>query len=532
MLEKRKGFRHDGLVEEITSEKPVEAPVPVRQRDGWGVVRWLLPRGVALCYAIAFWSWAVQCEGLVGSQGILPVERLVAAVHEAEAREGRLFLLEFPSVFRFASSDAALAGIGWAGVVLSLLVLAGVAQGPCLLLLWVGYRSVISAGQIFLGYQWDALLLEAGFLMLFLVNWRSILQWRVTDRALPGAIFLAHWLVFRLMFLSGAVKLWGGDEVWENGTALFYHFETQPIPTALGWWAHHLPREVLVWGCWGMYVVELGFPFLLWCGRWGRLIAGLSFIALMVGVALTGNYTFFNLFTAVLAVGLLQDRWWPGWLKRRVICERVSSFRFGKWAMPVVAAVMVLCSLVSADSFMQGRLRGYEARLPEAWAAFCQKWVDPLQVVNSYGLFQDMTEERLEVTVEVSEDGGTFFALPFKWKADDELERPRFVAPYQPRLDWQMWFAALYPGYVPQRDAMGGPMYWFGAFLQGLIEQREPVWALVDEENSLVRRERILAARATLWRYRFSTPEERKATGAWWVREYRGTFAPTFAKRQ
>ncbi len=517
-------------MEEATERTAVECEPP-QGRDGWGVVRWLLPRGVALCYALAFWSWAVQCEGLVGESGILPVSSLVNAVHAAEEREGRLFLREFPSVFRFASSDAALVSVGWAGVVVSLLVMVGVLQGPGLLLLWVGYRSVISAGQIFLGYQWDALLLEAGFLMLFLVDWKSWLQFRVTDRALPGAVFLVHWLVFRLMLLSGAVKLWGGDEVWENGTALYHHFETQPIPTPLAWWAHQWPRWMLQWGCWGMYVVEIGFPFLIWCGRWGRLIAGLSFIALMTGVALTGNYTFFNLLTALIAVGLLQDRWWPGWLRQRVTCGHASGFGFGKWVMPAVASVMVFFSLISADSFLAVRLRGYEARLPQTWAAWSQKWVDPWQVVNAYGLFQDMTEERLEVAVEVSEDGGTFYPLAFHWKVDDEKERPRFVAPYQPRLDWQMWFAALYPGYVPQRDAGGGPMYWFGAFLQGLIEQKAPVWALVDEKNSLVQRDKVVAARATLWRYRFSTAEERRETGAWWVREYRGTFAPTFMRR-
>jgi lipase maturation factor 1 len=491
-------------------------------------MRWILPRGVALCYAIAFWSWTVQCEGLVGSQGILPVQSLVDAVHAAEEREGRPFILEFPSVFRFASGDAMLTGVGWAGIMLALLAIIGVLQGPCLLLLWIGYRSVVSAGQIFWGYQWDALLLEAGFLMLFLVHWRSWLQWRVTPRAWPGAVFLVHWLLFRLMLLSGAVKLWGGDEVWENGTALFYHFETQPLPTALGWWAHHLPRDVLVWGCWGMYAVELGGSLLMWCGRWGRLIAGCGFIALMVGVALTGNYTFFNLLTAVLAVSLMQDRWWPRAIVERVAREPVAVNRFGRWFMPMAAALVVGCSLVSADSFLQGRLRSYVGRLPASWADRCREWVDPWQVVNSYGLFQDMTEQRLEVTVEISEDGGTFFPLHFKWKADDEQQPPGLVAPHQPRLDWQMWFAALYPGFVPQRDAGGGPMQWFGAFLQSLTERREPVWALVDEENSLVKRDRILAARATLWRYRFSTPEERRETGAWWVREYRGVFSPTF----
>lgn len=515
-------------------QQPVPSPAEkTAPADGWRVVRWLLPRGVALCYAVAFWSWAVQCEGLVGGQGILPAQQLVQAVAEAESREGRFFIREFPSLFRFGCSDVMLKGVGWTGVVVAIMVMAGVLQGPGLVLLWISYRSVMAVGQIFMGYQWDALLLEAGLLVLFLVPWKGWRSDRVLKNPPRGSVFLLHWLVFRLMLLSGAVKFWGGDTVWEDGTALWYHFETQPIPTALGWWAHQLPKQVLVWGCWGMYGVELVLPFVMWCGRWGRLIACVGYVGLMIGVALTGNYTFFNLLTAILSLSLLQDRWWPQWIRRRLMGETevaVSPARSRNWLMPALAALIVAASLVSADGFLQGRIRGYTVHVPEGIATFCGKWIDPWQCINSYGLFQDMTEERLEVAVEVSEDGGTFYPLPFRWKADDEKERPRFVAPYQPRLDWQMWFAALYPGYLPQRDAGGGPMQWFGAFLQALIEGREPVWDLVDEKESLVRRDHIIAARATLWRYRFTSPEERRETGQWWKREYRGSFSPTFRK--
>lgn len=521
----------NGDMEEQTSSSPSIDPAIVKHADGLRVVRWLLPRGVALCYALAFWSWSVQCTGLVGEQGILPAQHLVQTVADAEEREGRLFILEFPSVFRFGCSDAFLTGLGWTGVAVAVMVMAGVLQGPGLVLLWIGYRSIMAVGQIFMGYQWDALLLEAGLLVLFVVPWKGWRSGRIMTEPPPGAVFLLHWLVFRLMLLSGAVKLWGGDAVWEDSTALWYHFETQPIPTALGWWAHHLPRQVLVAGCWGMYVVELVFPFVMWCGRWGRLIACIGYAGLMIGVAMTGNYTFFNLLTAILSLSLLQDRWWPRALRKRLLSEGAPARgAFGRWFVPVTAAVIVLASLVSADGFLRGRVRGYTTHVPEGVAVFCGKWIDPWQCINSYGLFQDMTEERLEVQIEVSEDGGTFYPMPFKWKADEEKERPRFVAPYQPRLDWQMWFAALYPGYVPQRDATGGPMQWFGAFLQALIEGRQPVWDLVDEKESLVARERVVAARATLWRYRFTTPEERGTTGEWWKREYRGVFSPTFRR--
>ena len=515
-------------------------PQPTR----WMVVRWLLPRSIALCYALAFWSWGVQCIGLVGKDGILPAESLMTAVSEAEQRDSTSYFLEYPTLFRFHCSDTALQAACWAGVIASLLAMAGVLQGPMLALTWVLYLSLAVTGQIFMGYQWDALLLEAGLLILFMAPWRSLLAWRVHAEPPRAAVFLLHWLVFRLMLLSGVVKLWSGDELWENGTALLQHFQTQPIPTPLAWYAHHLPRWMLVWGCWGMYVVELLLPFTMWLGRWGRLTAALGYIALMIGVALTGNYTFFNLLTALLALSLVQDRWWPASLKRKITATLTpasstaegtppSRWRGARHLVTGIAAVLVLFSVIAADISLSGRrITGGREPLSPLWAIdFFGRWVDPWRSVNAYGLFQDMTDERLEVQVEVSEDGGTFFPLPFLYKADEESERPRFVAPYQPRLDWQMWFASLYPGYIPQRDAMGGPMQWFGQFLRALTEGRPSVWALVDEKASLIPKDKVIAARATLWRYHFTTPEERKQTGHWWTREYVGQFAAPIVKR-
>ena len=157
--------------------------------------------------------------------------------------------------------------------------------GALLALLWFGYLSIATTGGIFMGYQWDAMLLEAGFLALFFVSWR--VRTRLTD-APTGSAFLLHWLAFRLMLLSGYVKIGGGDLVWENGTALMYHFETQPLPNPLSWWAHQLPRGLQVFNCWAMYAIELALPFAIFCGRWGRLLACTGFCLLMGGVAMTG----------------------------------------------------------------------------------------------------------------------------------------------------------------------------------------------------------------------------------------------------
>ena len=248
----------------------------------------------------------------------------------------------------------------------------------------------------------------------------------------------------------------------------------------------------------------------------------------MLGVALTGNYNFFNLLTALLALSLVQDGWWPDVIKRRLLGGGLGSTK--RWLTPVhaaVAAVLVLFSLVAADYVPGGTdPRAMSGVSPEVLTRLYGEWLAPLSLVNAYGLFQDMTEERLEVEVEVSVDGATFFPLRFKWKPSDTAAAPRWVAPYQPRLDWQMWFAALSSGYQPQRDAAGGPMQWFGGFMSGVANGRAGVWSLIDEANTLVKRDAVVAARASLWRYRFTTPDRRRETGDWWGAGLSGQLQP------
>lgn len=501
--------------------------MPSQSPPTYRTQRWLFPRLLALVYAIAFASWLVQCDGLVGEQGILPARDFMANVHAYAEREHVNAFWQVPTLFYWHYSDALLHGVCWMALGLCVLVMLGVWQGPILALLWFGYLSIATTGGIFMGYQWDAMLLEAGFVALFFVSWR--LRARLTD-APAGSAFLLHWLAFRLMLLSGYVKIGGGDLVWENSTALMYHFETQPLPNPLAWWAHHLPRWLQVFNCWAMYAIELGLPFAIFCGRWGRLIACTGFCLLMGGVAMTGNYNFFNLLTIVVSLTLLDDSWIPAKVKHWL---RVSDAPRLVWQgrhvhVYACAIVLTVFSVVAADLFLIGRIPQWTSHTPSWLSKTYSNHLAPWRSINAYGLFQDMTEERLEVVIEVSDDGIFWRDLSFKYKPGALKDMPRQIAPHQPRLDWQMWFAALYPGYVPQRDAdPRSPMHWFGPFMNALVEHRPAVWALVDEPPMPL--ETITHARAMLYRYRFATPAERETTGQWWIAEKRGPFSPTFS---
>jgi lipase maturation factor 1 len=498
-------------------------------RGRYSVVRWLFPRLLAGIYLIAFISWGVQYDGLVGENGILPAKNLIENIHAFEEREQKMLFWQFPTVFHWHYSDSFAHGCLIACGILCVLVMAGVAQGPLLALLWFGYLSFATTGDIFMGYQWDALLLEAGFLAVFVAPWRL---WSFRNLTEPprGSIFLLHWLLFRLMFLSGYVKIGGGDLPWENMTALLYHYETQPLPNGFSWFAHHWPRGFHVASCWIMYGIELGLPFAIFLGRWGRLSAALGFLGLMAMIFATGNYNFFNLLTAALALTLLDDRWWPKtvrrWLRIDAEAPRPPFKRWTQWPALTAVLPVMLCTLLAADSFLAGRIRGFQPVLPSAWHEALDAPIARTRSFNAYGLFQDMTEERPEIILEVSDDGALWLPLDFKYKPGDPKIAPRFIAPHQPRLDWQMWFAALYPGYDPQRDANpNSPMHWFGQFLTALLQHKQPVWDLLEPPPFPV--EKITHIRARLYRYHFTPPEAQKVSGEWWERQFLGNFSGT-----
>ncbi len=444
----------------------------------------VLTRAVGSAFLVAFASWAVQADGLIGSDGILPVN----AFFDAAGRQlGAAAYYRLPSLYWLAPSHAMTLALCGIGAIASLALVLNRAPIVAALTAYVAYLSLYYGGQIFMGYQWDILLVECGALLVVLN-----LNTRV-------GIWLFRLLVFRFMFLSGAVKLLSGDPTWADLSALGVHFETQPLPTALAWSAHHLPESVLRFAVAATFVVELVLPFFIFLPRNFRLFACAGFVLLELLIFATGNYNFFNILTIVMCLALLDDRTFR--FGRRSECARG---RPGLWRV-VLCAFVLLGAIQIHASFARRDLPGWERSLAAV--------VQPLMLVNGYGLFAVMTTRRDELIVQGSRDGQDWWSYRFRFKPEALDVAPRWVTPHQPRLDWQMWFAALRP---VER------VYWADNFVAKLLLGSESVVGLMHPTG----RETPRYVRILRYRYTFTTPEERTASRRWWNREFIGVWYP------
>ncbi len=481
-------------------------------------------RLLGVIYLCAFVSLWTQIDGLVGSHGVAPVGELMGEYARANFDHngyGAYWLM--PTVFWFGHSDTALHLVCGIGTVLAVLVVAGVAMMPALAGLWALYLSLSVACGLFLNYQWDALLLEVGFLAI----WFAPVGWlpRSLARTEPPRLVLwtLRWLLFRLMFASGAVKLASGDGTWHGLTALRVHYETQPLPTWIGWYAHQLPVWAQTVSCAVMFGIELGLPWLMFAGRRGRQVACGGFVLLMTLISLSGNYCFFNLLTVALCVLLLDDR------ALRTCCSSVllgrgaaakppgtaatTTSRWRTWLFAPVALAILIASVPLV--FRSCNLRVHWPRpILRAFYQLHQN-LGVFRSVNSYGLFAVMTTSRLEIVIEGSEDGFDWRAYEFKYKPGDLARRPQFCWPHQPRVDWQMWFAAL-------GDCRGNP--WFINFCTRLLQNEPAVTCLLAHNPFPDRPPRYV--RALAYDYRFTNSAQRRATGHWWRRELKGLYCP------
>ena len=478
---------------------------------------------LGIIYLIAFVSLWVQIGGLIGHNGIAPVADTMGELKQAveAAHIGASRYYRIPTLCWLSSSDAFLNAQCVAGVVLAVFVMIGIAPAPCLFLLWVIYLSLCSVSEPFLNFQWDGLLLETGFLAIFFAPWQWLPKHPMREEP-PSrlALWLLRWLLFKLMFCSGCVKLTSGDPTWRNLTALNYHFETQPLPTWIGWYAHHFPTWVHKSDTVAMFVIEIGIPFLIFLPRRPRQLACLAFLALQFFILLTGNYCFFNLLTMVLCLTLLDDAALQKCLPEKWCrCPDVSApkklsplqIARGVLLIPVVA-IVVLTSLVQfLDMFHRG------IRLPGKLITV-ERLVAPLRTFNGYGLFQVMTTTRPEIIVEGSNDGKNWLAYEFKYKAGNLKRRPGFVAPHQPRLDWQMWFAAL-------GDYQHNP--WFVNFCARLLQGSPQVLDLMAQNPFPEKPPKYI--RAVVYEYHFTDSATRKRTGEWWRREPIGMYMPVIS---
>jgi predicted DCC family thiol-disulfide oxidoreductase YuxK len=465
--------------------------------------QWLFVRVLALIYAVAFASFATQVSGLIGARGILPLGEYMDAVTKGVGWQ-KLHML--PMVFWFgdwsSANDRMLIGFCWLGVFFSLLLIFGRMEKILLAVLYVMYMSLCSAGQDFMSFQWDALLLEAGFLAIFLGRAR-IVAW------------LFRWLVFRLFFLSGAVKLLSHDASWKNLTALDFHYHTQPLPTIFAWYMDKLPTGFQHASTFFVLTVELAMPFLIFMPRKIRHFGAWLMIGLQVLILLTGNYTIFNVLAIALCLFLFDDqavlpyvtRFAPAKLKQSTddpVPKVVRAFAAG------FAAIMLLLTV----GRMVETFAGGDA--PEPLKTMVRV-ASPFEIANSYGLFAMMTTTRPEIIIEGSDDGNAWQTYEFRYKPGDLKRSPRWAAPFQPRLDWQMWFAALGNFREPQNR-------WFIRFATRLLEGSSEVEGLL--ENNPFPNHPPRYVRATAYEYTFSSWAEHRQSGVWWDRKLLGAYLP------
>jgi predicted DCC family thiol-disulfide oxidoreductase YuxK len=512
---------------------------------GWGqytsppsprLVRWLFLRSLGAIYLIAFVSLWIQISGLTGANGILPagdtmeIIRRQATAHHVGLDRYHLV----PTLCWFDTSDRFLKLQCAAGTGLAVFLIIGFAPVPCLFLLWLIYLSLTTVSQEFLSFQWDNLLLETGFLAIFFAPWQLLPR---LARAPPPSrlvLWLFRWLLFRLMFESGCVKLLSGDPNWRNLTALTVHYETQPLPTWVAWYVHQLPGSVQKASTLLMFFVELLVPFLIFAPRRLRHFACLLLIALQLLIFLTGNYCFFNLLTIALCLLLLDDAAllklpparWRAFLStprlatapRRRLNAQLSTSGFHRWPRQLTVPLFCVTLAVSLlqFSFM------FRLRLPwPAQITAVYQWLAPFRSLNNYGLFAVMTTTRPEIIIQGSEDGETWRDFEFKYKPGDVDRLPAFVEPHQPRLDWQMWFAAL--GNLQQNP-------WLLNFCGRLLLGSSEVLGLLGRNPFPNAPPRFI--RAVVYEYHFTDFATRRRTGAWWRREFKGIYLPPISRRE
>ncbi len=460
----------------------------------------LFSRLLGVIYLIAFLSISTQIEGLAGSQGILPFADKLAWLN-AEGDLTRWFRV--PTLFWLNASDAALTGVAIAGILVSLLIIADHLTRPALVAAFVFYLSLYQAGALFMNFQWDGLLLEAGFLALFLTPRSRVV------------ILLFRWLLFRLRFSSGLSKLTMHDPSWANLTALDYYFEVQPLPTPLAWYAHQLPEWLLRTGTLGTLAVELLVPFMMFLPRRWRFTAAWITILWQVLIILTSNHNWFNFLTIILCLFLFDDRALRNTLPARFLdalqpATPVRPVKFLLLRPTATAALATVVLLASGAHFRELVTQQPASGIAGGLLDYTEAW----RVVNKYHVFPNMTTQRIELELSGSRDGVHWKTYRFKYRPGDPKKRPSVVLPFQPRLDWEMWFVTLSPKYLP----------WFQRFLQTLLDGSTAVTALLADNPFAGDPPRYIRVQA--WRYRFSSPERREQTGQWWQREALGPFTP------
>lgn len=479
------------------------------------VARWVFMRLLGVIYLVAFISMFTQIGGLSGAHGVMPAKEVLQMMKEQ--LPGGWLYLHIPTICWLDASDRFMDSMCIAGMAVSCAVILDFFPSLCLFVLWLLYLSLVLVCQPFYNFQWDFLLLETGFLAIFLVPPVMLPGWKSESGGSRVARWLLLWLLFCLMIESGVVKLSWGDPCWWDLTALTYHYQTQPLPIWTSWYMNQEPLWFEKLSMIFMFVVELLVPFCIFGPRIVRRVGCGLLVFLQVAIAATGNYCFFNLLTIALCLLLLDDAAWPRWCREKLPLRSRDSQGGVLWLVLVVIPVALLDLFVSA------------LQLPQAFAANTISWpagvrkieeaVAPYGVFNDYGLFRVMTKTRPEIIIEGSNDGRHWLPYEFKWKPGDLNRSPGLVAPFQPRLDWQMWFAA--PGDYRNNQ-------WFIALLLRLLQGTPEVSRLMGSNPFPDAPPRYI--RASRYDYEFTRFEDHSQ--AWWKRKYVGLYCPVLSLKR
>ncbi|MDB5020161.1 MAG: lipase maturation factor family protein [Pedobacter sp.] len=481
------------------------------RKPSYWLTRFMILRLLGIIYAIGFLVAINQLIPLIGEHGLLPLESFLSQVKQALGSDMAGFL-RLPSIFWLWHSDAALLTVAWLGFLLSCLVIAGYANSIILAVLWFLYMSIVHVGQEWWGYGWEIQLTETGFLAIFLC---PLLDMRPFPRYAPPfpIIVLFRWLTFRIMLGAGLIKF-RGDEIWRNGTALYYHFETQPIPGPLSRLFHFLPHTALKLGVWFNWLAELAAPFFVFWPRIARHIAGVVIILFQINIIVSGNLSFLNWLTIIPALACLDDGFWARILPGVLVKKANAAAQIEETSRPMETAGWIVTALVGLLS-IQPTLNMLSP------GQIMNTSFDPLDLVNTYGAFGTVGRERLNVIFEGTMDekpNEKTKWLPYEYKGLPVYldKQPPQIAPYQLRLDWQMWFAA-----------MGSPTDypWTLNLVYKLLHNDAKAVGLFASNPFTNKPPRYI--RASLYRYTFAKPGNPE--GRYWNRKKIGLWLPVLS---
>jgi lipase maturation factor 1 len=513
------------------------------------IPRWLFLRALGGIHFSAFFSLVFQIRGLIGPQGILPASEYLQAVAQSVGYARGLWFV--PSVLWLSSGPHMLTALCWVGMAAALMLTANIWPRGMLLICFVCFLSFVSAAQDFSGYQSDGMLLEAGFIALFFSPPGSRPGTAATSPPSRASLFLLQWEWFRIYFESGFAKIIGGDPEWRNFTAMDEYYQNGPLPTWIGWYMHHLPHWFHASTVFATLALELLLVWMLFLPRRWRIVCFFIVTPWQLGVILSANYTFLNYLVLILGFLLLDDRFLLQILPERYRTEAKTKTETKTKAKTKTKTSLAAGITTPASEPNQPKLQGWTAGLRQqfmtlklsttgvllSWIFYATTaqmiWMfsalplpttpvaalEPFRIANRYGLFGVMTRGRYEIEFQGSEDGKTWTPYPFRYKPQELNARPEIYAPYQPRFDWNLWFASL------------------GSWQDYPIVANTEVRLLSNDKDVL----NLFAnnpfphnppreVRAVIWQYWFTTMSEKKTQGLWWRRKFLGLYAPTIER--